>query len=402
MPASLTSKISRMRSVKLPFNRKRSDSPPPPMTSSKETTTYYSQEMNTESNIFNTPEPTLIYTMDSQLPKSSFLEALNSVSKQAIRTQFDDVFDSFFFNDKRCQLRALFMTARLKQNLDSTTMASSHHPSSSLDPNLLHQPPQRSSSQQHKSVDRFWRTVCHRLYTLNYILFVLPADSETRNQFLRKMESGLAQQQQGKELLQQRGGMEAHFSVRYALDHCRRRRRKTLLEDAFEAEKRNGGNVEGAILPTTSTLSAEEMRKHNHIVENARYIIEQCLDSEARLGHQERDAMYVLHSMRAGLLDAFDIHIELVEDRTLRQRLKRLVEKNKASSNAASSSPLPMTSKGTTTSYDTIPPPCKNPFEDEDLIVTEEDESSLEEGKFFEDIVYKSKKKEVVAGPMMQ
>jgi hypothetical protein len=364
---TFSSKINRMRSVKLSFNNK------------KKETTPTKQERNSEPNFYNTPEPTVqnIFT-NSSAPMTSFTETLKVISKEAQSTQFGDIFDCFFFNDKRCQHRALFMAARLKQTLDgvinpirpsssygtlrdlppampspSYSTPITHTSSSSSSPPLL-----RSSldntSKLPITVDSFWRIVTHRLYTLNYILFVLPADSQTRAQFLNKMEADLARQGDGKEL-QRRGGMEAHFAVRYALEHRRRRRRKTLLEDAFEAEKRNGGSVAGAILPSSSSL--DDVQKNDRMVEQARLVIEQCLESESKLGHAEKDAMYVFHSMRAGLQGAFEPHIELEEDRSLRHRLKRMVDQNK----------------------EMAKPAYENPFEDEDLIVTEEDESSIED-----------------------
>lgn len=363
-----------MRSVKLSFNSNKKKESTPTQT--------YNHERNSEPNIYNTPEPTIhaiVPNMNSP-PSTSFTETLKVISKEAQSTQFGDIFDCFFFNDKRCQHRALFMAARLKQTLDgvinpirprssygtlrdlppampspsySTPITTTSCTSSS--PPLL-----RSSLDNTKlptgAVDSFWRIITHRLYTLNYILFVLPADSQTRAQFLIKMEADLARQGDGKEL-QRRGGMEAHFAVRYALEHRRRRRRKTLLEDAFEEEKRNGGSVAGATLPSSSALN--DVQKNDRLVEQARLIIEQCLESESKLGHAEKDAMYVFHSTRAGLQGTFEPHIELEEDRSLRHRLKRSVDHNK----------------------EMAKPAYENPFEDEDLVVTEEDELSSIEDK---------------------
>ncbi|OAD08366.1 hypothetical protein MUCCIDRAFT_154905 [Mucor lusitanicus CBS 277.49] len=364
-----------MRSVKLPFKKSSSASssnasstasiPSPPL-----------QPQSREPNFYNTPEPTVVTTSVHAMPQSSFAETLRVISKEANRTQFDDVFDSFFFNDKRCQHRALFMAARLKQTLDGVINpirpSSNYGPLRELPPVTLtpsYSTPITSSTPSQSaaspatttkpiaSVDSFWRTVTHRLYTLNYILFVLPADSQSRADFLNKIEADLSQKSDGREL-QRRGGMEAHFAVRYALEHKRPRRRKTLLEDAFAEEKRNGGSVAGAILPATATTS-DDTRKIDRLVEQARLVIEQCLESESKLGHAEKDAMYVFHGVRAGLHGAFDLHIELEEDRSLRHRLKRTVDHNR----------------------ELAKPAYENPFEDEDLIVTEEDESSLEEEK---------------------
>ncbi|KAG2228644.1 hypothetical protein INT48_007480 [Thamnidium elegans] len=280
---------------------------------------------------------------------ASFSETLVVISNEARNKEFEDVFDSFFFNDKRCQNRALYMTSRLKQNLEG--VMNPIRPSSSYgtlaelqQPIVLvpsHSTPLKSSPVP--TVDGFWRMIAHRLYTLNYILFVLPSDSKSRIEFLNKVESNLSQIGDGNEI-HKRGGMESHFAVRYALQHKRPKRRKTLLEDAFELEKRKGGNVAGAVLP--STPLNDDQFKINSMVEKARLIIEQCLESESKLSNSEKDAMYIYHSMRNGLHGAFEPHIELEEDRSLRHRLKRTVDQNNQD--------------------------LKNPFEDEDCIVIED------------------------------
>lgn len=321
-----SSKISRIKSVRLGFKSKSditSSSPPP---------------TRHEYNPSSTPSNKV----------ASFSETLLVISKEAKNTEFDDVFESFFFSDKRCQNRALYMAARLKGGLDG--IMNPIRPSSSYGTLVeLQQPlvlaPSHSTplkSTPTPTVDGFWRMVTHRLYTLNYILFVLPSDSKSRIEFLNKMEANLSKIGDGNEI-HRRGGMEAHFAIRYALDHKRPKRRKTLLEDAFELEKRNGGNVAGAVLPTTGL---DELNRTNALVEKSRIIIEQCLESESKLSNSEKDAMYIFHSMRNGLHGAFEPHIELEEDRNLRHRLKRTVDQNQV---------------------------LKNPFEDEDCIVTEDD-----------------------------
>ncbi|KAI9360515.1 hypothetical protein BD770DRAFT_384292, partial [Pilaira anomala] len=282
--------------------------------------------------------------------------------------EFEDIFDSFFFNDKRCQNRALYMTSRLKQSLDG--IINPIRPSSSygaltaameVEPIILtpsHSTPLNNNLKTH-TVDGFWRMIAHRLYTLNYILFVLPSDSKSRIEFLNKMESNLSKIGDGNEI-HKRGGMETHFAVRYALEHKKPKRKKTLLEDAFELEKRNGGNVAGAVLPSTQL---DDIDRINSLVEKARIIIEQCLQNESKLSNSEKDAMYIYHSMRNGLHGAFEPHIELEEDRTLRHRLKRIVHQNKQD--------------------------LKNPFEDEDCIVIEDD---------YEDTSTSSSSREVDSG----
>lgn len=287
-----TLNLARMASVKLSFNKKKStkESSPRPISKS--------------------PPPILVPTMKEECQ------------------------DLYFFSDTQCQHRALFMAARLKDTLDGiitkrVTSALPHSP----------------------SVDSFWRIVTHRLYTLNYILFVLSSNSQARADFLNRMEADLGMKGDGQELYR-KGGMEAHFAVRYALTK-RHNRRKTLLEDAFEEEKRNGGNVAGAVLRSTSI---------DQQVEKARIVIEECLDSESRLTNSQKDEMYILHSSKAGLLGSFQIHIELEEDSDLRHTLKQLVLEQ-----------------------------TKNPFEDEDLEVTEDDDYCMKrqvDSGFYDDWNY--------------
>jgi hypothetical protein len=336
---SFSSKLNRMRSVKLSFannnNKKREQQPAR----------------------HSTPE--LQRTVPSN---NNFVETLRVLSTEAEQTQYNDVFDSFFFNDKRCQNRAFYMAGRLKTSLDYNPTKGSMRPSSSYGnlPSSLPAPKpspsqstpvvNTSSSNDHlksaapKHVDSFWRMITHRLYTLNYIMFVLPPDSKLRADVLNRIEADLAKWGDGQELYR-RGGMEAYFAVKYALEkHSHHKKRKTLLEDAFEAERRMNGDktarsgVERSVNP--------EMER---LCEQARLIIEQCLESEGRLSHQVKDAMYVYHGMRANLMGVFDVHIELEEDRQLRHLLKDTVHQNQK-------------------------PPYDNPFEDEDCIVREDEE----------------------------
>lgn len=189
--------------------------------------------------------------------------------------------DYYIFTDKRCQQRALFMTARLKQTV------------------------------RERQSDSFWRLIAHRLYTFNYILFVLAQSVGKYNP----------------------GHTEAQYAVRYALE--RKRRRKTLLEDAFAKER--------------GTFSITDP-----LLEHARTVFKQCLESEAQLGQAERDAMYLFHTAQAGLLNLFEPRIEC-EDRALADRLKRAVLENKAQ----------------------YTPDYQNPFEDEDFVVAEEEDDMI-------------------------
>lgn len=254
---------------------------------------------------------------------------------------------TFFFNDQRCRNRALYITSKLKQTLNHPLRPrSSHGTLQTADDTMMIIPTPSLSTPTKKvvhTVDLFWRTVAHRLYTLNYILFILPSHSHARADFLNRIEAELSLKSDGQEL-QRRGGMESHFAVRYALEH-KKRRHKTLLEDAFEEEKRKGGNTAGAILPGNNL-------RNDAFVEQARQVIEQCLVQESQhMTDHEKDSLYVDESRLAGLYDAFELRIELEEDRSLRHRLKWMVDQQKKANN-------------------------HNPFEDQDLIVLDEEEES--------------------------
>ncbi|KAI9021692.1 hypothetical protein CLU79DRAFT_804420 [Phycomyces nitens] len=292
--------FSRVRSVKLP-TFKRHPSPPKPSVSTSTTPT-------------EAHKPIARLRTASSPTSNSFAETLKVISKEAQSGRFSDVFDAFFFTDKRCQNRAFFMAARLKQTLLPLLNAS-----------------------KETNHDALWRIITYRLYTFNYILFVLPATCEERLDLLSRLESELAQLGDGQDL-HRSGGMEAHFAVRYALTNKRhrQRRRRTLLEDAFEAER-----------------PQEPAEDIDYLISRARQTLEHCLKSESKLGPTERDAMYVFHGMRVGLHGAFEPRIELASSESrLSQRLHQAVIDSQAIANLE----------------------YVNPFEDDNCIVTEEDE----------------------------
>ncbi|KAI7868336.1 hypothetical protein BDF14DRAFT_1795497 [Spinellus fusiger] len=291
--------FSRVRSVRLPTFHRRSTSPKPVTSTSSEPR--------------HTPRPRTISTPTA----NSFAETLRVISKEAQDGQFNDVFDAFFFTDKRCQNRAFFMAARLKQTLLP----------------LLKPAP----GQTH---DALWKLITHRLYTFNYIMFVLPTTSEARIRLLQQLESQLIQHGDGQDI-HRSGGMEVHFAVRYALQHKhnKQRCRRTLLGDAFEAE--------------SGRITQEPTEDMDHLVNRARQTLEHCLRSEAKLGPTERDAMYVFHGMRVGLHGSFNPRIELSSSESgLSQLLNQVVLEHQSMS---------------TSEY-------VNPFEDDTCVVTEEDE----------------------------
>lgn len=170
--------------------------------------------------------------------------------------------------------------------------------------------------------DHVWERMTHRLYTMNYILFVLPSTCELRARFLASVERDLACIGDGQHVLR-RGGMEVHFAVRYCLRRLKAQHLYGYDDDEIE-----------------------------QVVERAREVIEHCLESESKLGHAERDAMYVFHGLRMGLHGRFEPHIDLEEDHVLAERLQAAVNENKQAAK----------------------PAYVNPFEDEDAVVTDDDD----------------------------
>ncbi|KAI8137897.1 hypothetical protein BJV82DRAFT_646737 [Fennellomyces sp. T-0311] len=299
--SSFSSKLSRVRSVKLSafgHRQQRSPSPNPPPSSSTPSQQPTVVPRTTTSTTERRSIPRSRTVSGRGLAHHSFGETLRAMSKEARSGEFADVFGSFFFSDKRCQNRAFFMAARLKQTL---------------------QPIILSLAPPNAPVDHLWELMTHRLYTLNYILFVLPATCDIRSRFLSTLEQQLAQIGDGKHVLR-RGGMEVHFVVRYVL------KKHYWQHDDDEIED---------------------------IVERAREVVEHCLESESKLGHAERDAMYVFHGLRMGLHGSFEPHIELDDEYwELARRLAIAVKENKESSQ----------------------PVYINPFEDDDAIVKDDDD----------------------------
>ncbi|KAI9245551.1 hypothetical protein BDA99DRAFT_565870 [Phascolomyces articulosus] len=352
--SSFSSKLSRVRSVKLSAfshshrqqnqqDQRRSPSPnPPPSTSSSTPSSQHRQQQQQSPIPTRSVTPTPTSNDRRPMPRSrtisgrglthhSFGETLRAMTKEAQSGEFADVFGSFFFSDKRCQNRAFFMAARLKQTLQPMLASLS-----------LGQPQQQQQQQQSGEGggdDGIWELMTHRLYTLNYVLFVLPNTCDIRNRFLALLEHQLGQIGDGQHVLR-RGGMEVHFSIRYILTKMKKnsydyqRRRQLLMTHT------NDDNV----------IDDDEIED---IVERAREVIEHCLESESKLGHAERDAMYVFHGLRMGLHGSFEPRIELDDEYwELSQRLAIAVQQNKESTQ----------------------PAYVNPFEDDDAIVTDDND----------------------------
>lgn len=268
-------------------------------------------------------------TLSGPSMTNTFGETLRAISKEAQSSEFADVFDAFFFSDKRCQNRAFFMAARLKQTLQSNLNMPTPRPSSSTPSSHRYSRTVSSIYSTSRQHDELWEAITHRLYTLNYLLFVLPSTCELRSRFLSVLEAQLAQLVDGQEIFR-RGAMEAHFVVRYVLKRYwqPRQRRRTLIH------------------------SYDDEEEVEDLVERAREVLEHCLESESKLGHAERDAMYVFHGLRMGLHGSFEPQILLDEDPELAARLRQAVEENKQLSK----------------------PAYVNPFEDVDAIVKDEED----------------------------
>ncbi|KAI9316896.1 hypothetical protein BX666DRAFT_1858775 [Dichotomocladium elegans] len=330
--SNFSSTLSRVRSVKLSAFASTPPIEPSP-------------NSNNKTNHPSTPRSRTISATTRSAVTNSFGETLRAMSKEAQNSEFADVFGSFFFNDKRCQNRAFFMAARLKQTLQSTLLAPGRRPATAPSPTPSISTPvsyHYTRSSPNTSYDALWEMMTHRLYTLNYILFVLQPMCDVRNRFLNQLESELAQIGDGQQVFR-RGGMEVHFVVRYVLKRHWQRRARSRQAPLIQLYDRNN--------PPRYHYQEEEDLED--IVERAREVIEHCLESESKLGHAERDAMYVFHGMRMGLHGAFEPHIELDEDRELAIQLIRAVEENKQATKQA----------------------YVNPFEDADAIVTEEDDT---------------------------
>lgn len=341
--SNFSSKLSRVRSVKKLSaftHRHRSPSPNPPSPPPRTSTA--SEELassNTRSDYGNMARHSLPRSRTisaagrtTSSTTNSFGETLRAMSREAQNGEFADVFGSFFFNDKRCQNRAFFMAARLKQTLQ-TMISPIRQPTPAL-VSPAATPPMSQQQQRYPSINsnqqQLWEMMTHRLYTLNYILFVLPPTCEIRSRFLTMLEQQLGQIGDGQQVLR-RGGMEVHFVVRYVMKHYwQQRRRRTLVQ--FHQDD-DDDDIE-------------------EIVERAREVMEHCLESESKLGHAERDAMYVFHGLRMGLHGTFEPRIELEEDPELKHRLLMAVQENKQVTKQA----------------------YVNPFEDADAIVTDDDD----------------------------
>ncbi|KAI8329067.1 hypothetical protein BC941DRAFT_213691 [Chlamydoabsidia padenii] len=217
------------------------------------------------------PQPTAQRHRTVSTPTTNFAETLRVISRQMQQDQYDDVFNSFFYTDKRCVNRAIFFAARLEQTLGNQSMS-------------------------------FWHLVMDRLYTLNYLLYVIPSTNQTRTNYLAALDQHMHDTLIGRQLQPLCGGLETYFA---------------FSQDAA-------------------------------LMEQARKILEHCIKSENKLGHAERDAMYIFHGLRSGFHGRYEPKVVMEDDDVLLALLQNSVRDNKNLSS------------------------CVNPFEDGACIVDDD------------------------------
>jgi hypothetical protein len=162
-------------------------------------------------------------------------------------------FYSEYFSEKNAKDRAIYFACRIKKQLPTIFSGIQFVLSESI--------PEISPSD-------ITKMVADRLFTLTYINEMIPSFSRERVKILEKLEMKLSKQGDVK-LSQKIGGREAFFAFRYTLDHY---------------FKHN-------ILPSQKTL----------MVERARKIIQQCIESEEKLSDRERECMYCFHRLMSGM-----------------------------------------------------------------------------------------------------
>jgi hypothetical protein len=157
---------------------------------------------------------------------SNFVNTLRTISLEAGRRQYGDIYDIYFYQDKKCRDRAIFLACRLRQSYDV----------------LFPWTPEYAK-------DDFIVAVCSRLYAYNYILYALPQQSPTRGQFL----STLDQQCQSLKI-QGLGNREAVFSMGYCLQKMAGyidadivERTRQILEKCLESEDKLSHDERGSM-----------------------------------------------------------------------------------------------------------------------------------------------------------
>ncbi|KAH8555477.1 hypothetical protein BGW37DRAFT_137832 [Umbelopsis sp. PMI_123] len=196
-------------------------------------------------------------------PSSTFVNTLRIISLEAGRRQYGDLYDTFFYQDKKCRDRAIFLACRLRQNYDVLFEWNSYH--------------------QYK--DDFTVAVCSRFYAYNYIMYAVDQQSPIRSRFLSNLD-----EQRRRLGVSEPAGREAVFAVAQVLQ-----------------------NLFGCI--------------DMDVVERARQALAKCLESESKLSHDERTSMYVFHSMMSGMKwDTRDLYVIVEEDPMITKEILQVRE----------------------------------------------------------------------------
>ncbi|GBB95323.1 hypothetical protein RclHR1_02510017 [Rhizophagus clarus] len=166
-------------------------------------------------------------------------------------------FYSEYFSEKNAKDRAIYFACRIKKQLPTIF--------SGIQLTLSKECPKTIPEISPFDITKM---IADRLFTLTYINEMMPSFSRERVKILEKFDMKLSKQGDAK-LSQKIGGKEAFFAFRYTLDHY---------------FKHN-------ILPSQKTL----------MVERARKIIQQCIESEEKLSDRERECMYCFHRLMSGM-----------------------------------------------------------------------------------------------------
>jgi hypothetical protein len=210
---------------------------------------------------------------NNEIPSYSYLDDTNtnnnksfidysttSTSEETVSSPpsqtLEDFYSEYFF-EKNAKDRAIFIACRIKKQLPSIFSGVQFIQSKELTETIPEVSPFDIT-----------KTIADRLFTLIYINEMMPSFSRERNKILEKLDMKLSKQGDAK-LSQKVGGKEAFFSFRYTLDHY---------------FKHN-------ILPSKKTL----------MVERARKVIQQCIESEEKLSDRERECMYCFHRLMSGM-----------------------------------------------------------------------------------------------------
>lgn len=161
----------------------------------------------------------------------------------------------------------------------------------------------RRTTTKTTTIHSFWERVINRLYTLNYLLYVLPLSHQTKCNYLAALDQHMGDSIIGKQMKSLCGGLETYFAL-YS----------TTLYYFGSAD------------PDT--------------MEQARRILEHCMTSESKLGHAERDAMYIFHGLRAGFHGHYQPKVVMDDDDLLLESIQEAVRENKCMTNQPSVNPF--------------------------------------------------------------